>query len=88
VITAIGLIAAILTTTSFIPQLSKIVRTRSAEGISLWMYGGFTLGIAMWIAYGIFRRDAVIIGANVITVLLTIPILWIAYHEQRDARRR
>ena len=80
-ISTIGVIAALLTTGSFLPQLVKIVRTRRADGISITMYAVFTFGIAMWIVYGVLRRDTVIIAANVVTILLTIPILLVAYAE-------
>lgn len=87
-ITAIGLIAALLTTISFIPQLFKIVRTRSAEGISVTMYGTFTAGILTWIVYGMLQHDLVVVAANVVTPLLAIPILVIASIENRTATRR
>ena len=45
--------AAALTTASFLPQAWMTFRTRDASGISLAMYGAFTLGIALWLAYGI-----------------------------------
>ena len=49
----IGLLAAILTTASFLPQAILVVRTRNTEGISLAMYILFTIGVAGWFAYGL-----------------------------------
>ena len=49
----LGFGAAALTTASFLPQAWMTFRTRDASGISLAMYGAFTLGIALWLAYGI-----------------------------------
>ncbi len=48
----IGYLAAILTTASFLPQALKSWRTRNLAGVSLLMYGMFTVGVALWLAYG------------------------------------
>ena len=49
----LGYLAATLTTGSFVPQALLTLRTRDVRGISLGMYGAFTLGVAMWLAYGL-----------------------------------
>jgi MtN3 and saliva related transmembrane protein len=71
----IGLIAAILTTLSFVPQAILVLRTRQTAGISLAMYAMFTLGIAFWLVYGILRDDMPIVVANVVTLSLASLIL-------------
>ncbi|MDP1649100.1 MAG: PQ-loop domain-containing transporter [Rubrivivax sp.] len=40
----LGYLAAALTTGSFVPQALLTLRTRDVRGISLGMYGAFTLG--------------------------------------------
>jgi MtN3 and saliva related transmembrane protein len=71
----IGSAAATLTTTSFIPQVWKIWRSRHAADISLGMYALFTLGVALWLGYGIMRESWPIIVANSITLLLAGVVL-------------
>jgi MtN3 and saliva related transmembrane protein len=71
----IGLVAAALTTSAFLPQLIKVWRSRSAKDVSLAMFLVFTLGIALWLVYGLIRNDMVIIVANVITFSLSLAIL-------------
>lgn len=66
----IGSTAATLTTTAFIPQAWKVWRTRHTADISLGMYALFTLGVAMWLIYGIQLESWPIIIANCITLLL------------------
>ena len=66
----IGSAAATLTTTAFIPQAWKVWRTRHTADISMGMYILFTLGVAMWLAYGILLESWPIIIANCITLLL------------------
>ena len=49
----IGGLAAMLTTASFVPQVWLTLRTRDVSGISLGMYSCFTLGVALWLVYGL-----------------------------------
>jgi len=67
---SVGTIAAILTTTAFLPQAWKSWRTRDLSGVSLPMYGLFTAGVALWLLYGVMLGSWPIIVANVITLSL------------------
>lgn len=71
----IGTIAATLTTLSFLPQAILVLKTRETRGISLGMYGAFTLGVALWVIYGVQLGAAPIIIANAITFCLALSIL-------------
>ena len=72
---SIGFIAAILTTVAFVPQVGKVWRTRSAKDVSLGMYTLFTLGVALWLAYGILIHSWPIILANGVTLVLAGMVL-------------
>lgn len=72
---AVGSIAAFLTTVSFVPQVWQTFRTRDVSGISLGMYSVFTVGIALWLAYGLMLAAWPIVIANAITLLLAMSIL-------------
>jgi MtN3 and saliva related transmembrane protein len=72
---AIGFIAASLTTIAFVPQVRKVWRTRSAKDVSLGMYSLFTLGVAMWLFYGILIHAWPVIVANAITLVLAGAVL-------------
>ena len=74
-VTLLGLAAAACTTASFVPQVVKAWRSGSSADLSLGMYGLFTLGIALWLVYGIAIRDTPIIVANVVTLALVVTIL-------------
>ena len=71
----IGTIAATLTTLSFLPQAILVLRTGETRGISLGMYSAFTIGVALWIIYGITLGAVPIIIANAITLCLALCIL-------------
>lgn len=80
-IQSIGIIAAILTTASFLPQAAKAIKTKDTKGISLTMYSLFFLGVTLWVIYGILVNDLPIILANGVTFILagTILILKLKY---------
>lgn len=75
--TIVGSLAAILTTSSFVPQAIKIIRTRSTKDISLYMYIVLTTGTLCWLIYGILLAEAPLILANVIGFSLTFTILFL-----------
>lgn len=75
VVEVIGSLAAILTTASFIPQAWLTFRTRDVSGISLGMYSTFTVGVALWLVYGVAIMAWPLIIANVVTLSLALAIL-------------
>lgn len=84
----IGAGAAILTTSSFLPQAIKVVRTRDTDAISLAMYVLFTAGVTLWGIYGVMTWQWSIIIANGITVLLAAVILTMKVNSVAAARRK
>ncbi len=56
-ITIIGLVAAICTTVSSLPQAIKVVKTKQTRDLSLGMYWILIAGISLWGVYGIFIKD-------------------------------
>ena len=73
--TSVGFAAAFLTTVAFVPQVLKIWRTRSAKDVSLGMYALFSLGVALWLVYGLLLQAWPIVIANCITLALASAIL-------------
>lgn len=71
----LGYLAAALTTLSFVPQALLTLHTRDVHGISAGMYSLFTLGVALWLAYGWRLGDWPIIVANAVTLVLAATIL-------------
>jgi MtN3 and saliva related transmembrane protein len=69
-IDAVGFAAGILTTIAFVPQVWHSWTTRDLSGISLRMYGLFTLGVSLWLIYGIAVGSWPISVANAVTLLL------------------
>lgn len=71
----IGTIAAILTTSSFLPQVIHTFRSKDARGISLGMYTVFITGVSCWLVYGLLLQAWPIVVANTITITLALAIL-------------
>ena len=71
----IGLIAAVLTTSAYVPQAYKTWKTKSAGNISLTMYLVMFVGIILWLIYGIHLNSLAMILANIFTTILTLIII-------------
>jgi MtN3 and saliva related transmembrane protein len=82
----IGYPAAFLTTFAFVPQAWQSWRTRDLSGISLPMYALFTLGVALWMIYGLMIGSLPVFVANIITLVLSSIVL--ALKIQQTLRSR
>lgn len=65
----IGYLAAFLTTIAYIPQVVKVYKTKDTQSLSLGMFGLLTLGIGLWLVYGLLIGDWPLIVANGITFM-------------------
>ena len=72
----IGLVAASLTTSAFIPQVYKVYKEKSAVGISLTMYLIFFVGLSLWLLYGYLVGSVSIVIANGVTLILAAIIIY------------
>jgi MtN3 and saliva related transmembrane protein len=75
VIDMIGFAAATCTTISFLPQLLRVLKLRSARDISLGMFSIFSFGTALWLTYGILAHSIPVALANAVTFILASWIL-------------
>jgi MtN3 and saliva related transmembrane protein len=74
-IVGLGLLAGGLTTASFVPQVAKIWKTKSAEDVSLTMFVAFCIGVCLWLIYGVIKKDWAILITNGVTLILGLAIL-------------
>jgi len=73
--TIIGLVAAVCTTISFLPQAIKVIKTKRTKDLSLAMYLTFSIGVFLWLVYGIMISELPVIIANAITLIFASTIL-------------
>ncbi|MHC4183988.1 MAG: SemiSWEET family sugar transporter [Planctomycetota bacterium] len=83
----VGIIAAIGTTSGFIPQLLRGIRTKKLEDVSPIMYMFLIFGFIMWLFYGIHLGDVIIIGANAVALSFSVFILILRYKYLKQQRK-
>jgi MtN3 and saliva related transmembrane protein len=71
IVTIVGALAALCSTTSFAPQAWKIIKSRDTSGISSRMYMVTVVGFALWLAYGIMKGEWPLIVTNGICLVLS-----------------
>jgi MtN3 and saliva related transmembrane protein len=74
-INAVGVLAALCSMVSFVPQVTKIWRERDASSVSLRMYVVTVLGFSLWTAYGVLLKSWPLVGSNLISLVLSAAIL-------------
>lgn len=79
----IGYIAAFCTTFAFVPQAMTVWKTGSTRDLSLAMFLIFTLGVALWLVYGILVGSMPVTIANILTLVLAGYILYMKLTEKR-----
>ncbi len=83
--TSIGTCAALMTMFAFVPQIIKVAKTRCAHDLSLATILQMSAGVALWLFYGLYRRDPIIIGANGFTLVTLLVLLgqYIKYRKKK-----
>ncbi len=84
VINTIGFSAGILTTFGFVPQFLRIMKTKQTEGLSLHTMVQITLGLFLWLIYGLLRKDIVLIAANGVGFLIILSTLCIYLKYRKE----
>ena len=80
----LGSIAAILTMFSFVPQIFKVIKNKSAKDVSFFTLLQLSLGVSLWIIYGINLRNTIIIIANSVTLITLIILLFLYFNYGRQ----
>lgn len=73
----LGYVAGLLTTLTFLPQVIKTVKERSAKDVSLNMFLIAAANQVLWIIYGVLREDKVIILTNVFILVLSLTMIFL-----------
>ncbi|MGB4599872.1 MAG: SemiSWEET transporter [Trichlorobacter sp.] len=70
----IGMIAGLLTSVASLPQVVKTYQSRHARDLSIWQPLLLSVGVAMWLIYGILIRDIPLIVANITPLLCNLAL--------------
>ena len=72
----LGMLAGTITSITFLPQVIKVWKSRSAKDLSLLMLVLLMIGVSLWLAYGLVMADAAIIYTNSMVLLMTLILLF------------
>ncbi len=75
----IGIIAAICTTSGFIPQIIRGIRTKRLDDISPIMYILLIVGLSLWLSYGIHIEDMILTVANATGLAFSLFIIFLRF---------
>ena len=83
----LGYLAAFMTTVSFLPQVIKIYKEKSAKSISSKTFYIFSLGILCWLLYGIALDSMPMIISNTVTMILSAAIIVLKHrYKENDSK--
>jgi len=86
VVNGIGTAAGLCSMSSFVPQLIKVAREKSAEGVSLRTYVVNVIGFGLWITYGVLLGSWPVAASNAVNLLLASAILILRWRYGEGGR--
>jgi MtN3 and saliva related transmembrane protein len=85
---SLGLLAGVLTTAAWLPQLARTWRSRSADDLSWHYLTVFAAGVFLWLLYGALTRNLPVLAANAVTMILVGLLLGLkSRNAVRNTRR-
>lgn len=82
--TTIGLVAGTLTSLAAIPQVIKTLKTRHVRDISIWQPLLLSIGVALWMFYGILINDLPLIVANITPLICNLLLTGMKVYYGRN----
>ncbi len=81
--TWVGYAAGTLTTICFVPQVLHVWKTKRADDLHIGTLVSFTVGIILWLIYGIATHQRPVILANLATLALQCAIIYLKLRYAR-----
>ncbi len=81
----LGLVAGTITSVTFLPQVIRIYKTKSAKDISSTMLGMLIVGVALWLVYGIVVDDIAIMYTNGMVLFRSLIMLYFKFRFKENA---
>lgn len=75
----LGYAAGAITSLTFLPQVIKTWKEKSAKDISLLMFVIAAINEVMWIVYGALLNNWVIILTNVIVLAMSLTMIYLKF---------
>jgi MtN3 and saliva related transmembrane protein len=86
-VSLIGVAAAVLTTSSFVPQIIKAYRTKTMDDVSHYLMSLFGTGTLLWMVYGFYKSDWVIVVANATATAFNVILLYLKFSYGKKSAR-
>lgn len=86
--TYLAFFAGALTSTGYLPQIIKGIRTKKLEDVSLLMPAVLGIGMLLWLVYGLAREDPAIVAANVVGSSLTAILVLMKVRYDASSSRK
>jgi len=83
--TWLGYAAGTLTTIAFLPQVLHVWQTKRAEDLHIGTLVSFTVGVTLWLTYGLLTHQQPVILANAVTLALQAAIIFLKLRYARAA---
>lgn len=83
---AVGVAAALLSITSFAPQMVKIWKERDASSVSLRTYLVTVAGFTCWTLYGVLIGAWPVVASNLACLVMSSGVLMMKWRFDRKAR--
>ncbi len=83
--TWLGYAAGTLTTIAFLPQVLHVWQTKRAEDLHIGTLVSFTVGVILWLTYGLLTHQRPVILANAVTLALQAAIIFLKLRYARAA---
>lgn len=83
-IEGLGLVAGICTSSAVVPQLVTTIKKKKASEVSTLMFIVLLTGNALWVYYGIDKKDVPIISTNIFTICLNVAMLFLKYKYKKN----
>lgn len=75
IINTVGVAAGTCSMVSFAPQIGKILKTKSAEGVSLKMFSVTVTAFILWTIYGVMLGSWPIALSNFVCLCMALTIV-------------
>ena len=82
-----GLVAGAVTMAGFVPQIAKGYKTKHLKDLSYMMNVLLLTGMAMWLFYGLNKKDNAILFTNVTGIILNLTLIAMKYHYSKTSEK-
>lgn len=79
----LGMTAGSITAITFLPQVIKTWKTKSAGDISILMFTFATISVIMWLIYGIILKALPIIYTNSLVLVNSLIMLYFKFRFKK-----